>query len=506
MTKTVLEMREITKDFPGIRALDRVSLTANQGEILALVGENGAGKSTLMKILSGVYPWGTYSGQILLEGKTVQFSSTKDAVAAGIAIIHQELNLVPGLSVAENLWLGREPRRGPGLISWAEMLARSRRFLALVELEVDPRTPVKNLSVGRQQMVEIARALSYEPKILVMDEPTSALSQGEVERLFKIIRSLKQKGVTVIYISHRLEEIFEIADRVAVLRDGLAVGTLPIADCTREKLVAMMVGRDIRQMYPKEETHPGRVVLEVRDFSAQDPDDPEKWRLKDISFSLRSGEIVGMAGLMGAGRSELAAALFGAWAGKKQGLVKVDGQTVRVDSPWEAIRHGLALVTEDRKATGLVLGMSVLHNLTLSRLGTLFPLGIIRKEQEETVARHYVEDLRIKAASLNVPVNTLSGGNQQKVLLGRWLATKPKVLILDEPTRGVDVGAKVEIYKIMNQLARQGVAILMISSDLPEVLAMSDRILVMHEGRLVADLPAAEATQQRVMNYATGGK
>lgn len=499
----ILQMEGITKDFPGVRALSGVTFSCLPGEVHALVGENGAGKSTLMRILSGVYP--DYEGTITISGRHVRFASTRDAERAGISIIHQELNLVDGLSVAENIFLGREPSRF-GLVDFGRMNAQARTLLAELGMELDPRTPVRALSVGQQQMVEIAKALSVDARIIVMDEPTSALTEHEVEALFGIVRGLRQRGVTVIYITHKIDEIFLIADRVTVLRDGHLVGTRRVSEVTRNELVSMMVGRPLSNMYPERTPRPGRVALEVLNWSLEDPVVRGRYILRDVSFSVREGEILGIAGLMGAGRTELVESIFGAHPGRRSGRLRLWGKEISIGSPQDAIRHGIGLVTEDRKRTGLVLQMAVIHNITLAHLRALCRMGLIDFGAERRVAQTQAQRMRLRAAGLGVLVSTLSGGNQQKVVLGKWLATSPKVLFLDEPTRGIDVGAKAEVYSIMSELAASGMAIVMVSSELPEILGMSDRILVLHEGRVAGELGREEASEERIMFLATGGE
>lgn len=502
-----LEMKEIVKDFPGVRALNHVSFTAYKGEVLALLGENGAGKSTLMKILSGVYPFGSYEGEIRIDGKLCQFHNTREAEKAGIAIIHQELNLIPGLSIAENIFLGREPKKlaALGVIDKVKMHRDTRRLLDRLRLPFRTTDLVSSLSVGQQQMVEIAKALSINANILVLDEPTSALTESEVAKLFEIMTELKHAGVTLIYISHKMDEIYTIADRITVLRDGTSIGSAMIEDVTRNQLVAMMVGRDITQMFPKIVRQPGKTVLQMENYSVKHPD-KDGYLLQDVSFQVRAGEVVGFAGLMGSGRTELVKSLFGALGLPAEGKVAIMDKQVTIQTPRDAIREGIALVTEDRKESGLILSMSVKENSSLPSLKSLSSrLTGIDQQAEEQLAQGYIKELRIKTPSANANVNNLSGGNQQKVVIGKWLATKPKVLILDEPTRGIDVGAKVEIYQLINQLTAEGVAVLMISSELPEVLGMSDRILVMREGRIAGELSRSEATQETIMQYATGG-
>ncbi|NGQ96710.1 sugar ABC transporter ATP-binding protein [Brevibacillus sp. SYP-B805] len=496
MTGFLLEMNEISKSFPGVKVLDNVRLDLKRGEVLALMGENGAGKSTLMKILGGIYE--RDGGTITVKGEMVERMTPDIAAKRGIAIIHQELNLIPHLSVMENIFLGREFTYGKsGLVNWPRMRAEAKRCLEQLAIRLDPDTPVGALSVGQQQMIEIAKALSMQADILVLDEPTAALTKREIDALFKVIASLKQKGVGMIYISHRMEEIFQISDRITVLRDGQYVGTVETARTNLDELVKMMVGREITERFPKVEVTPGDVRLRVENLSV-------KGKLSGISFAVRSGEIVGVAGLMGAGRTEMAKALFGAER-ISGGQIFVDGKPVRISQPIDAIRAGIALVTENRKEEGLVLPLSVRENISLPNLTKVSALGVMKPQTERELSDDAIKRLLIKTAGGEQAAVSLSGGNQQKVVIGKWLATRPKILILDEPTRGVDIGAKKEIYDIMNRLAQEGVAILMISSELPEVLGMSDRVLVMHEGRITGEFMREEATQELIMHAATGG-
>ncbi len=492
----VLQMRGITKTYPGVRALENVDLEVRAGEVHALVGENGAGKSTLMKVLAGAHP--KDSGTIVLSGQSVEMDSPQKAMDLGVSIIYQEFNLVPYLNAAENIYLGREPRAAiPGFVDFKTMYREAQQVIDRLGVPLDVRAPVNRLSVAQQQMVEIAKATSRRSKIIVMDEPSATLTEHELKSLFSLIRQLKSEGVAIIYISHRLEEIFEIADRVTVLRDGKHIATRDVAELTREDIIKMMVGRELTQMIPKVPAPLGDNVLEVRRLN-------RKGLLHDISLTVRKGEVVGLAGLVGAGRTELARAIFGADP-IDSGQILIEGKPVRVRSPQEAIKLGIGLVTEDRKGQGLVLGMVVRENITLANLGALTRLNFIMAGRERQVAREYVTSLTVKTPSIEQTVQKLSGGNQQKVVLAKWLFTQSKLLIFDEPTRGIDVGAKTEIYQLMNDLAAKGVGILMISSELPEVLGMSDRILVMHEGRIAGELPASEATQEGIMHLATGG-
>lgn len=498
--KKILEMRQIEKSFGKVKVLKGVNLTAYRGEVLALMGENGAGKSTLMKILSGVYPYGSYSGELVINGQICQFNSTRDAVKAGVSIIHQELNLIPGLSVMENIFLGREPKTAPGLIDWQQMRQLTVELLERVGITLEPEELVGNLSIGQQQLIEIAKALSFSAEIIIMDEPTSALTDSEVEQLFNLIRLLKSQDKAIIYISHKMDEIDVIADRVEVLRDGESVGGGMKADLSRDKIISLMVGRDLTDLYPRRENKPGEVILEIESLTVPGV-------LETLSLQVRKGEVLGIAGLMGSGRTELALALFGIYGKRLTGEIRLNGKKLTIQNPRQALDNGIALVTEDRKVSGLVLGMSVGENLTLSCLEQLSnTLGIINQERERTVIKNYIQELRIKTADEDLAVANLSGGNQQKVVLAKMLATQPRILILDEPTRGVDVGAKAEIYQIINRLAANGVGIIMISSELPEIIGMSDRVAVMADGSLAGILEKEEVTQEKIMALATGGR
>ena len=495
MSEYVLEMKSVTKRFPGVLALDNVQLNLKPGEVLCLVGENGAGKSTLMKILAGAQPLD--SGQVLLSGQPVVIKSPHHAQQLGISMIYQEFNLSPYLSVAENIFLGREPRIGKSpFINWTKMYNDARDILKRIRVDLDVRKPVNECSVAQQQMVEIAKAISFNSKIIVMDEPSATLTDHELAALFDLIRGLKQEGIGMIYISHRLEEIFEIGDRLTAMRDGQYVDTRDVKDITKDDIIRMMVGRELTNEFPKEIFDRGEERLAVKNLS-------RRGAFENVSFSLYKGEIVGLTGLVGAGRTEVARAIFGADA-IDGGQLSLDGKDVSVRTPQEAIRHGIGLLTEDRKNQGLVLGMTVRENTSIANLKELVKLMFIDRKRERAVAEQYVKELQIKTPSVEQTAQNLSGGNQQKVVLAKWLFTQSKILIFDEPTRGIDVGAKVEIYKLMNELVRQGVAVLMISSELPEVLGMCDRVLVMHEGKLAGELSRSEATQERIMKLATG--
>lgn len=505
MKPPILEMKNITKEFPGVKALSDVSFRVAEGEIHCLVGENGAGKSTLMKVLSGVYPYGTYSGEILFNGQVQRFSGIRDSEQAGIGIIYQELALVPEMTVYENIFLGNEIRRG-WTVDWNETIRRATQMLAKVRLNVNPETKVRDLGVGKQQLVEIAKALSRDVKLLILDEPTAALNEDDSANLLNLLRELKQHGVTCILISHKLKEVISIADTVTVLRDGKTICTLDAkkGEVSEQVLIKHMVGREINNIYPpRERIRSDEVVLEVRNWSAYDPKLGRNV-LKDVSFHLKRGEIVGFAGLMGSGRTELARSLFGNPDGYEiRGEMYVRGQKLRFGHPQEAIRAGMAYVTEDRKAKGLILIQDVKQNITLANLNEIANRGVIDGNAEVKVANDYRESINIKTPTVAQIVGNLSGGNQQKVSVAKWLFVRPDILILDEPTRGIDVGAKYEIYTIMNRLVQQGMSIIMISSELPEVLGMSDRVYIVSSGRISGELPIEEATQEKIMHLAT---
>jgi ribose transport system ATP-binding protein len=490
----LLRVCGVTKSFPGVKALKGVDLHLKAGEILAVIGENGAGKSTLMKILAGVQEYD--EGEVLVDGLTVRFKGVEDAFEKGIALIHQELNLADNLDVAANIFLGREPRKA-GLLDKARMRRESSSFLDRVGLKVSPDQIVSDLTIGHQQMIEIAKALSVDARVLIMDEPTSSLSQHETEQLFKVIKDLASKNVAIVYISHRLSEVRELADRVTVLRDGDNAGELFRQETTHDNMVRLMVGRDISKYYALEPRSHGAVALKVDKVrTIQNPKHA-------LSFEIKSGEIVGVAGLVGAGRTEMLQTLFGVMPAL-DGSMEVQGHSVVIRSPIQAIQNGLALVPEDRKQQGLVLEMAVRENMSLASLGRDQNKGFLNHRREQDISREMVAEMKIKTPSDLQEVQYLSGGNQQKVVLGKWLAMKPRVLFLDEPTRGIDVGAKQDIYKLMEKLAEEGVAILFVSSEMEEIIGMSDRAIVMHEGKLTGTLMRDELTEESVMQLATG--
>lgn len=497
----IISIRGVTKRFPGVMALSDVSLEIEPGELHAICGENGAGKSTLMKILAGVI--GDYEGEILLRGRPLRFADTRAAEEAGIGIIHQELNLVEQLSAAANIFLGREKHGACGWLDHRAMRLFAAEALAELECQIDPDAPVGTLRVGDQQLVEIAKALSRDSEVLIMDEPTSALTESEVARLFRVIERLRARGVTILYISHKMDEIFRLADRVTVLRDGRHVRTLQRAATTPREVTHLMVGREIEATHVGAGRQPGDVVLAVEGLSLAWPGHARAWRLKDISFSLRRGEIVGIAGLMGAGRTELLECLFGASPLPPRGRLTLDGRDVRFRHPAEAREAGIALVTEDRKRLGIFAQMSVGENITLCTLPQATAGGLLVRSRERRLAEGMVRQVNVKTAGTAAAITSLSGGNQQKAIIGRWLLTKPKVLLLDDPTRGIDVGAKAELYQLIDRLCRDGLGVIVTSSELPELLTLCDRILVLCEGRLTGEFSRAQATEQAIMEAAT---
>ena len=494
----ILEMQDITKTFPGVKALSNVNLSVREGEIHAICGENGAGKSTLMKVLSGVYPHGSYDGEILYDGKPTRFRDIRDSEHAGIVIIHQELALVPLLSVAENLFLGNEVATGV-VINWPLAYQKTGELLRKVGLTEAPTTKVEKLGVGKQQLVEIAKALAKNVRLLILDEPTAALQENDSQKLLDLMLELKAQGVTQIIISHKLNEIRRVADRVTVIRDGSTVSTLDRSEINEDRIIRDMVGRDMAHRYPDRTPKIGEMLMEVRNWSVMHPDQPRQV-IRDVSMSVRKGEIVGIAGLMGSGRTEFAMSLFGRSYGRDiKGEVTLAGAKPDLSTVSKAIDAGLAYVTEDRKALGLILDEPILRNISLANLEGISKGAVLSRGREQQVAEKYRKAMNIRTPSVFQRVVNLSGGNQQKVVLSKWLFTDPKVLILDEPTRGIDVGAKFEIYNIMNELAAQGHGVVMISSEMPELLGMCDRIYVMNEGRIAGELAQAEASQERIM-------
>jgi ribose transport system ATP-binding protein len=492
--KVLLEMRGIGKSFPGVKALQGVSLTVREGQVHALLGENGAGKSTLIKILSGAYS--RDEGEILFDGQPVEIRGPQDAQALGISTIYQEFNLAKDLTVAENIFLGHLPHKGLR-VDWETARRRSREILDRLGSSIHVDAVVSTLSVAEQQLVEISKSLNRKTRVLIMDEPSAVLGEGDLEHLFKVVRSLQAEGIGIIYISHRMREIYELADEVTVLKDGRYVATRSVAEVGMDELVRLMIGRDLKDAYPPRQATPGEVVLEVKNLSRGK-------LVHDVSFQVRAGEIVGFAGITGSGRTEVVRAIFG--ADPHGGEITVAGAPYRGRSPREAIARGIALVNEDRKAHGLFLKLDVTVNTTITVLRSLCRLGVIGRARERTLVQQMIGDLRIKTPDARFIVVNMSGGNQQKVILARWLSVDPKVLIMDEPTRGIDVGAKSEIYQIMNDLTARGVAIIMISSELPEVLGMSDRVLVMREGTIVGELARQQASEEAIMRHAVGGE
>jgi ribose transport system ATP-binding protein len=492
--QVLLEMKGIGKSFPGVKALEGVNLTVREGQVHALLGENGAGKSTLIKILSGAYA--KDEGEIFFEGKPVDIRNPQDAQALGISTIYQEFNLARSLTVAENIFLGHLPRKGLA-VDWAYVRRRSREILDILGVTFSEDTLTGTLSVAEQQLVEIAKSLNRKTRILIMDEPSAVLGEKDLEKLFQVVRSLQAQGIGIIYISHRMKEIYEVADEVTVLKDGRYIDTRQLSDVTMDDLVKMMIGRDLKDVYPKRVLEPGEVLLDVHNVS-------RSTLVHDISFQLRAGEIIGFAGITGSGRTELVRAIFG--ADPFNGEMRLFGKPYKPRSPQDAISQGIALVTEDRKAQGLFLKLNVTINTTISGLKQLCRYGSIQLQRELNLVKKFIHDLSIKTPSPNFIVVNMSGGNQQKVILARWLSIGTRIFIMDEPTRGIDVGSKSEIYQIMNDLTQKGVAIIMISSELPEVLGMSDRIMVMRQGTIVKELSRAEASEEAIMYYAVGSE
>ncbi|SDZ50954.1 multiple monosaccharide ABC transporter ATP-binding protein [Herbiconiux ginsengi] len=500
----ILEMRSITKTFPGVKALQNVTVDVQRGEVHAICGENGAGKSTLMKVLSGVYPHGTYDGDIVFEDEVVQFRDIRDSEAKGIVIIHQELALSPFLSIAENIFLNNEQKGAFGLIDWNKTNHEAAKLLARVGLRENPTTKIIDLGVGKQQLVEIAKALSKRVKLLILDEPTAALNDEDSDHLLNLILHLKEQGITSIIISHKLNEIKKVADSVTIIRDGKTIETIAKTDVTEERIIKDMVGRDLEHRYPDHTPHIGEEVLRVEDWTAHHPQDPNRVMVDGVNIHVRRGEIVGIAGLMGAGRTEFAMSLFGRSYGSKiSGRVFIDGKEVKTRTVSEAIQNGLAYATEDRKTYGLNLIEDIKRNISMAALDKLERFGIVDDGKEFQVANEYRTSMNIKAPSVLSKTGKLSGGNQQKVVLSKWIYADPEVLILDEPTRGIDVGAKYEIYSIINKLAASGKGIIVISSELPELLGICDRIYALSEGRITGELPIEEANPEALLKLMT---
>ena len=500
----LLEMRSITKTFPGVKALDNVNLSVDEGEIHALVGENGAGKSTLMKVLSGIHPYGSYDGDIMYDGKECRFQGIRDSESLGIVIIHQELALVPYLTIAENMFLGNEQRKVKGIIDWDATYANAEKYMRIVGLEDSPRELIKNIGTGKQQLVEIAKALAKNVRLLILDEPTSSLTEADSRKLLDLLLEFKKtRGITSIIISHKLNEVSYVSDKITVIRDGKTIETLDKAkdDISEERIIRGMVGREMTNRFPKRTNVTiGEKSLEIKHWTVHHPLYPERKVVDDVSLYLRKGEVVGIAGLIGAGRTELCQSVFGkAYGTQISGELYKDGKELHLNSVAEAVHNGLAYVTEDRKGDGLVLSNSILRNITLSRLGFVSSHGVLNADLEHEKAEEYRQKLSIKTPSVEQLVNNLSGGNQQKVLVAKWMYAQPEIMMLDEPTRGIDVGAKYEIYCIINDMAAEGKSVLMVSSELPELLGMCDRIYVMCESKLVGELPAAEASQEIIM-------
>jgi len=505
MNPVVLKAEKIVKKFPGVVALKNVSFDLRAGEIHALCGENGAGKSTLIKLLSGIHAHGSYEGNFWVDGQPGKFRSPADAERAGLAVIYQELALVNDMTVGENIFLGSEPRTRGGLIDWPRVDREARLLLQKFKVEIDPGMPVAKLGVGQKQLIEIVKALSKNSRILILDEPTAALAEHEVLVLLEILRDLRRRGIASIYISHKLDEVFAIADRITVLRDGSSVVTLETGQTNKTEVIRHMVGREITDLFPRRAARPGASVLEVENVSVTHPATGKEF-LFDINFSLRAGEVLGIGGLMGAGRTELLMHLLGAWGRRESGTVRLEGRELRGCKPDEIIRRGMVLLSEDRRRYGLILDKTIGFNLSLSSLRNLTSHRLIDQGLEFQRNNHFFQALRVKAPTMEVRVNKLSGGNQQKVVIGKALMTEPLVIFLDEPTRGIDVGAKLEIYEIINQLTDTGKAVVLVSSELPELMGMSDRILMLHEGRIGGEFSRAEATPEKLLAAAMNQK
>ncbi len=500
----VLEVKNVSKNFSGIYALKNIDLQIYPGEVTAIIGENGAGKSTLMKIISGVY--NEYDGDVILNGEKVSYENPKQASAQGVIIIHQELNLIPYLTVTENLFLGNELINRFGLLDYPKMRKKANELLGRLHLEIDPDTPLNQLRVGQQQLVEIAKALLLESKVLIMDEPTSAISDHEVALLFQIISDLKAKGVAIVYISHKLNELFEIADRFTVLRDGQRIGSGIMKGTTHDQLIQMMVGRNLADSFKKSYHIRPEEVLRVENLCFRNPENTKDYLVHNVSFSLKKGEVLGICGLMGAGRTEVLEAIFGLYPDYVSGKIVIEGVDRQIRSVTDAINAGIGLVPEDRKLQGLILNMDVARNTSLASLERISKFNFIDKKKEEELSLKFIQKLNTQVKSPKMEVQKLSGGNQQKVVIAKWLATQPKILLLDEPTRGIDIGAKTEIYKLINELAEQGIGIVVVSSELPEILTVSDSIMVLSESKMTACMNRQEATEEIIMKAAIRGK
>ena len=501
MSEYILEMRNIVKEFPGVRALDNVNLKVKGGTIHALCGENGAGKSTLMKVLSGIHPYGSYGGEIFFCGRLCRFGNVRDSENAGIAIIHQELATIPDLSIAENIFLGNEREKG-GIIDWEKTGRDAREIMHRVGLDEEPTKKISRLSVGKQQLCEIAKALAKNARLLILDEPTASLNENDSENLLNLLLELKERGITSIIISHKLNEIEKIADEITVIRDGATIETLSRdrGEIKEERIIRGMVGRELSDRFPKRAHKIGEIAFEIKNWTVEDPEIPGRARLDNINVNVRAGEVIGIAGLMGAGRTELAMSIFGRLYGNKiSGEIRKNGEKIVISNVKDAIAHKIAYVTEDRKGSGLILEDDIRRNITLANMKKVSRTGVIDTDLENAVGEEYKKKLRIKCSSIFQTAGNLSGGNQQKVVLSKWILTEPDVLILDEPTRGIDVGAKYEIYTIINSLVESGKSVIMISSELPEVLGISDRVYVMNEGKIVGELKQSEATPEAVM-------
>lgn len=503
---TLLRIKNVSKNFPGVKALDNITMDIEKNEIHAICGENGAGKSTLISILGGIYPYGSYEGEIYLNDKKIEFKNPKDAEEAGVAVIHQELTLFEELNIIENIYMGSQKVKGL-VIDWNSMYEESQLLLKKLKLDdLNIFTKVKHLGVGKQQLIEIAKALVKKANILILDEPTASLTESETNNLLALLKELKKEGVTCIYISHKLDEIFEVADRVSALRDGKLIGTKLINEVTKNDLIKMMVGREISQMFPKRKISSEKIIFEVKNYTVFEEYNPTKKVVDNVSFNLRYGEILGFSGLVGAGRTELMSSIIGFYQGKKEGEVFLNSEKVNINSPQEALELGIAYLSEDRKGAGIISNLTVRENITIAFIKKFATFFHINKESETLKALEIIKELNIKTPSPEVKITTLSGGNQQKTLLGRNLVSIPKILIMDEPTRGIDVGAKQEIYSLMNKLTKQGISIIMISSELPEIIGMADRIIVLHEGKFMGEIENYnhDTNQEDIMYLATG--